>query len=165
MRRKDIVARIVIAIMALLLLWVALSNLGNIWTFIRKNPARVYGVVAGGVIASLLASLMLYVFVDRPFWQRDVEDLKNGQTAVEKGLKSLEDELPKLRGSFSDAIVRYETLLDRLPTALSGNFTSSVLQYFPRTSHTIATIPVSYTHLRAHETRHDLVCRLLLEKK
>src|SRR5450756_4111 len=27
------------------------------------------------------------------------------------------------------------------------------------------TRPVSYTHLRAHETRHDLVCRLLLEKK
>src|SRR5450756_1819817 len=29
--------------------------------------------------------------------------------------------------------------------------------------HGLAT--VSYTHLRAHETRHDLVCRLLLEKK
>src|SRR5450756_782562 len=29
----------------------------------------------------------------------------------------------------------------------------------------IKTLPVSYTHLRAHETRHDLVCRLLLEKK
>src|SRR5450759_1456574 len=27
-----------------------------------------------------------------------------------------------------------------------------------------ASEPVSYTHLRAHETRHDLVCRLLLEK-
>ena len=26
------------------------------------------------------------------------------------------------------------------------------------------TIPVSYTHLRAHETVLDLVCRLLLEK-
>ena len=26
-------------------------------------------------------------------------------------------------------------------------------------------IPVSYTHLRAHETRSNLVCRLLLEKK
>ena len=25
--------------------------------------------------------------------------------------------------------------------------------------------PVSYTHLRAHETRGNLVCRLLLEKK
>src|SRR5665648_199799 len=29
----------------------------------------------------------------------------------------------------------------------------------------IRLVPVSYTHLRAHETRHDLVCRLLLEKK
>src|SRR5450759_5781191 len=29
----------------------------------------------------------------------------------------------------------------------------------------LTTGPVSYTHLRAHETRHDLVCRLLLEKK
>ena len=28
-----------------------------------------------------------------------------------------------------------------------------------------APIPVSYTHLRAHETVLDLVCRLLLEKK
>ena len=27
------------------------------------------------------------------------------------------------------------------------------------------TIPVSYTHLRAHETVLDIVCRLLLEKK
>src|SRR5450759_2301859 len=27
----------------------------------------------------------------------------------------------------------------------------------------VAEEPVSYTHLRAHETRHDLVCRLLLE--
>src|SRR5665648_1105702 len=30
---------------------------------------------------------------------------------------------------------------------------------------TVGDSPVSYTHLRAHETRHDLVCRLLLEKK
>ena len=26
-------------------------------------------------------------------------------------------------------------------------------------------VPVSYTHLRAHETGRNLVCRLLLEKK
>src|SRR5450756_2921496 len=32
-------------------------------------------------------------------------------------------------------------------------------------SHAKAPDAVSYTHLRAHETRHDLVCRLLLEKK
>src|SRR5450756_2783159 len=31
--------------------------------------------------------------------------------------------------------------------------------------HRDAELAVSYTHLRAHETRHDLVCRLLLEKK
>src|SRR5450756_2839055 len=30
---------------------------------------------------------------------------------------------------------------------------------------TLRSRPVSYTHLRAHETRHDIVCRLLLEKK
>src|SRR5665648_229539 len=34
-----------------------------------------------------------------------------------------------------------------------------------RASYLIAGLcAVSYTHLRAHETRHDLVCRLLLEK-
>ena len=31
--------------------------------------------------------------------------------------------------------------------------------------HVHADIPVSYTHLRAHETVLDLVCRLLLDKK
>eukprot|EP00825_Cyclidium_porcatum_P036028 TRINITY_DN3787_c0_g1_i1.p1 TRINITY_DN3787_c0_g1~~TRINITY_DN3787_c0_g1_i1.p1 ORF type:complete len:210 (-),score=42.76 TRINITY_DN3787_c0_g1_i1:152-781(-) len=35
---------------------------------------------------------------------------------------------------------------------------------FPRQWY-LSYISVSYTHLRAHETRHDLVCRLLLEKK
>eukprot|EP01015_Nassula_variabilis_P006988 TRINITY_DN1531_c0_g1_i14.p2 TRINITY_DN1531_c0_g1~~TRINITY_DN1531_c0_g1_i14.p2 ORF type:complete len:119 (+),score=23.66 TRINITY_DN1531_c0_g1_i14:74-430(+) len=34
--------------------------------------------------------------------------------------------------------------------------------FFPMYS---ALIPVSYTHLRAHETGRNLVCRLLLEKK
>ena len=29
----------------------------------------------------------------------------------------------------------------------------------------VSRVPVSYTHLRAHETVLDLVCRLLLEKK
>ena len=29
----------------------------------------------------------------------------------------------------------------------------------------ISALPVSYTHLRAHETGRNLVCRLLLEKK
>ena len=51
------------------------------------------------------------------------------------------------------------------------------IDYFPRTDSAVRTaekldpkpqqrlLPVSYTHLRAHETPEHLVCRLLLEKK
>src|SRR5660398_295745 len=35
----------------------------------------------------------------------------------------------------------------------------------PSTTLTRPPAPVSYTHLRAHETKANLVCRLLLEKK
>src|SRR5450756_2963528 len=52
----------------------------------------------------------------------------------------------------------------------SGNGAHSSTSTTPRRPRTISTpaspmSSVSYTHLRAHETRHDLVCRLLLEKK
>src|SRR5665648_303148 len=36
---------------------------------------------------------------------------------------------------------------------------------FPLSLLVMNPLSVSYTHLRAHETRHDLVCRLLLDKK
>ena len=36
---------------------------------------------------------------------------------------------------------------------------------FTAGSHGYSNVPVSYTHLRAHETDSYLVCRLLLEKK
>src|SRR5659263_166912 len=52
------------------------------------------------------------------------------------------------------------------------SFSSSNYQKLPNGYYAIYDNPnqmgfttVSYTHLRAHETRHDLVCRLLLEKK
>ena len=35
----------------------------------------------------------------------------------------------------------------------------------PKFPYAARSAPVSYTHLRAHETVLDLVCRLLLEKK
>ena len=38
-------------------------------------------------------------------------------------------------------------------------------EYPPTLKGALPTISVSYTHLRAHETVLDLVCRLLLEKK
>ena len=43
-----------------------------------------------------------------------------------------------------------------------------VVSYLSAVSVTVfsgSTVSVSYTHLRAHETVLDLVCRLLLEKK
>src|SRR5450756_2966318 len=53
---------------------------------------------------------------------------------------------------------------------LMGLFLNRALFYMEQAEKTAmeqvaGSIPVSYTHLRAHETRHDLVCRLLLEKK
>src|SRR5659263_741977 len=52
--------------------------------------------------------------------------------------------------------------------SISGYFSSIVLLRCENVENTFGsprTATVSYTHLRAHETRHDLVCRLLLEKK
>ena len=40
-----------------------------------------------------------------------------------------------------------------------------VIRLSRATRRTLIVNPVSYTHLRAHETVLDLVCRLLLEKK
>ena len=42
-------------------------------------------------------------------------------------------------------------------------FVSLISQKYGKTN--TKEYPVSYTHLRAHETEADLVCRLLLEKK
>ena len=43
------------------------------------------------------------------------------------------------------------------------NYDSGEYEYIERDGFSID--PVSYTHLRAHETGRNLVCRLLLEKK
>ena len=40
-----------------------------------------------------------------------------------------------------------------------------MVQLFQEHQYRASAIPVSYTHLRAHETGRNLVCRLLLEKK
>src|SRR5450756_199164 len=50
---------------------------------------------------------------------------------------------------------------------LSGKNMDGRIQLYITNDHAGVAVheAVSYTHLRAHETRHDLVCRLLLEKK
>src|SRR5659263_651763 len=62
-------------------------------------------------------------------------------------------------------------IVTKFTTAPSPTSTSSLAPYVALPSWRMTTVArawcpirttVSYTHLRAHETRHDLVCRLLL---
>ena len=57
---------------------------------------------------------------------------------------------------FGEIASKYE---DPVPTPHDGYYRLGIR------SHAKGTFPVSYTHLRAHETGRNLVCRLLLEKK
>ena len=56
----------------------------------------------------------------------------------------------------------YQSYVDAEHGQSYWNFLGKHLKHITDAGTTVA---VSYTHLRAHETRHDLVCRLLLEKK
>ena len=66
---------------------------------------------------------------------------------------------PNFRELSTDAKVLYGILLDRMSLSLKNQWLDAQNKVY------IIFTAVSYTHLRAHETRHDLVCRLLLEKK
>ena len=58
--------------------------------------------------------------------------------------------------------MKYDTDYEALLTNVDGMI--NLLEYDAMRSPD-KTKPVSYTHLRAHETGRNLVCRLLLEKK
>ena len=94
----------------------------------------------------------------------DVHRLVEGRALVLGGVT-----VPYEKGllGHSDADVLTHAVMDAL---LGAAALGDIGKLFPDTdpaykgADSIA-LPVSYTHLRAHETRHDLVCRLLLEKK
>src|SRR5450756_933907 len=69
------------------------------------------------------------------------------------GLRERHDESVSKEGVFDKAV-------EAIKMAKAAGFKVNTNTTFFNTD-----TPVSYTHLRAHETRHDLVCRLLLEKK
>src|SRR5450756_1080718 len=68
-----------------------------------------------------------------------------------------------VRRSISEGTVVSADMVSRRDIVYIDNGRTEDLR--KRASDEVAPISVSYTHLRAHETRHDLVCRLLLEKK
>ena len=73
--------------------------------------------------------------------------------------------LPAQEKRVSDAngafLATLKDMLSGFPVIKSFQAEKEALRLFSESD----AAPVSYTHLRAHETRHDLVCRLLLEKK
>src|SRR5450756_1634012 len=62
--------------------------------------------------------------------------------------------LPEARVAHVEVDVRQELALQLVVEEVEQLFLEAALDE--------AQVAVSYTHLRAHETRHDLVCRLLL---
>src|SRR5450756_2966777 len=88
------------------------------------------------------------------------------------GSQSLVDGLSNIYGQ-ADESGKYEfdyTLPDKnkapeIDTTVELDGYKTTAPVFASGEQPIVKGPVSYTHLRAHETRHDLVCRLLLEKK
>src|SRR5664279_6295694 len=74
-----------------------------------------------------------------------------------------EDEVGRGPVHTSDTIMRIEKLPRRLLIVGGGYIAAEFAHIFA--SFGTKVTPVSYTHLRAHETDSYLVCRLLLEKK
>src|SRR5450756_2931170 len=69
--------------------------------------------------------------------------------------------LPEARGIAVHAPIRRDDLPDIEPCG--GEAGAPARRPIGEDNGGAASHPVSYTHLRAHETRPDLVCRLLLE--
>ncbi|WP_324186078.1 NAD(P)H-hydrate epimerase, partial [Campylobacter coli] len=73
--------------------------------------------------------------------------------------KLIKKEAKKIRKQYKIKKVKILFLLG------GGNNAADGLVALRNLKHAKAYKPVSYTHLRAHETPEHLVCRLLLEKK
>src|SRR5678816_1371196 len=82
----------------------------------------------------------------------DVEDIGIGEDGA----------VIQTRNAVEEQIERYEPIISLDEITQCGEYPCNVLNRVVRLP---VDIPVSYTHLRAHETPEHLVCRLLLEKK
>src|SRR5450756_3186262 len=78
-----------------------------------------------------------------------------------EGIKAVHYEEPCEFDHFDEMKTVADAL--RVPVACGEQEVSQWRFRWMIANHGADIVPVSYTHLRAHETRHDLVCRLLLE--
>ena len=75
-----------------------------------------------------------------------------------ESLKDISIRLESISTKLDTISISYSSKLIMLERLINENYEKNLIKQS-------SLLPVSYTHLRAHETRHDLVCRLLLEKK
>src|SRR5665213_3448870 len=68
-------------------------------------------------------------------------------------------------GAFADRSDKRLLLFVTQGLEMAQSIGLAILAFQPHPSWIALYTPVSYTHLRAHETGRNLVCRLLLEKK
>ena len=87
-------------------------------------------------------------------------NLKNQIDELEIAKNNLLNSLTKERNERFAYVARVKNVLVEVAKNYDGDKETIV-----NIANNLDIEPVSYTHLRAHETRHDLVCRLLLEKK
>ena len=86
----------------------------------------------------------------------------------ERHQESEQEEIPFFDGlkiTFRNRAFRYVTGIYLLSWLVVQTVSTIVIYYMTYWLRQPGLVPVSYTHLRAHETVLDLVCRLLLEKK
>ena len=109
--------------------------------FLLRGPA-------GNSVAAMCMMLVMLPFFMLAMYEKHGQPLEKIVGNIIKVAVIRPKERPYKTNNFYAALERQEKLDKEVYDIVHGNQK-----------------PVSYTHLRAHETRHDLVCRLLLEKK
>ena len=144
--------------------------LGNPSNFMNNDPnnhpLNMLGTIyKGGIIVPIIQTLLLTVLalsIERYFALRSAF----GKGSLSKFVANIKDALAA--GDMKKA----QEICDKQRGSVANVVTSTLRKYEEMEKNTalpkeqkLLAIPVSYTHLRAHETDSYLVCRLLLEKK
>src|SRR5450756_2786793 len=124
----------------------------------RRLPARTHRRKKG----CLTVVLILILAIGSLMWYRSQAAARGDVTPPTLNTPfSIQHPIASIRARDAEQAT-WSAISAQDPTAMEHELTLEDTFFHRATTQTRA---VSYTHLRAHETRHDLVCRLLLEKK